>query len=152
MDCSLPGSSVYGIFQAKILEWVAISYTSVIFLCFSLIKNIVIPFRVHLDILRKSHLKIPNLIIPAPFPYKVTQIQGLRPDIFGYHSSSYTHTLEDKPRQHIKKQRHHFANKGLCNQKVLLVQSCLTPDVRVGLQRRLSAEELMLLNCAAEDS
>ena len=25
MDCSLPGSSVHGIFQAKILEWVAIS-------------------------------------------------------------------------------------------------------------------------------
>ena len=25
MYCSLPGSSVYGIFQAKILEWVVIS-------------------------------------------------------------------------------------------------------------------------------
>ena len=25
MDCSLPGSSVHGIFQATILEWVAIS-------------------------------------------------------------------------------------------------------------------------------
>ena len=23
MDCSLPGSSVYGIFQARVLEWVA---------------------------------------------------------------------------------------------------------------------------------
>ena len=23
MDCSLPGSAVYGIFQARILEWVA---------------------------------------------------------------------------------------------------------------------------------
>ena len=27
MDCSLPGSSVYGIFQARILEWVAIPYS-----------------------------------------------------------------------------------------------------------------------------
>ena len=27
MDCSQPGSSVYGIFQARILEWVAISYS-----------------------------------------------------------------------------------------------------------------------------
>ena len=27
MDCSLPGSSVYGISQARILEWVAISYS-----------------------------------------------------------------------------------------------------------------------------
>ena len=27
MDCSLPGSSVHEIFQARILEWVAISYS-----------------------------------------------------------------------------------------------------------------------------
>ena len=27
MDCSQPGSSVYGVFQARILEWVAISYS-----------------------------------------------------------------------------------------------------------------------------
>ena len=27
MDCSQPGSSVYGISQAKILQWVAISFT-----------------------------------------------------------------------------------------------------------------------------
>ena len=27
MDCSLPGSSVHGIFQARILQWVAISYS-----------------------------------------------------------------------------------------------------------------------------
>ena len=27
MDCSLPGSSVHGIFQAKILEWGAIAFS-----------------------------------------------------------------------------------------------------------------------------
>ena len=27
MDCSLPGSSVHGILQAKILEWVAMSFS-----------------------------------------------------------------------------------------------------------------------------
>ena len=27
MDCGLPGSSVHGIFQARILEWVAISFS-----------------------------------------------------------------------------------------------------------------------------
>ena len=26
MDCSLPGSSSQGIFQARVLEWIAISY------------------------------------------------------------------------------------------------------------------------------
>ena len=27
MDCGLPGSSVHGIYQARILEWVAISFS-----------------------------------------------------------------------------------------------------------------------------
>jgi len=29
MDCSLPGSSVHGLFQARILEWVAISFSNI---------------------------------------------------------------------------------------------------------------------------
>ena len=29
MDCSLPGSSVHGIFQARILEWVAIAFSEI---------------------------------------------------------------------------------------------------------------------------
>ena len=28
MDCSLPGSSVHGVFQAMVLEWIAISFSS----------------------------------------------------------------------------------------------------------------------------
>ena len=28
MDCSLPGSSVHGIFQARVLEWVAIDFSN----------------------------------------------------------------------------------------------------------------------------
>ena len=31
MDCSLPGSSVHGIFQALVLEWIAISFSRVSF-------------------------------------------------------------------------------------------------------------------------
>ena len=27
MDCSLPSSSVHGIFQARVLEWIAISFS-----------------------------------------------------------------------------------------------------------------------------
>ena len=27
MNCSLPGSSVHGIFQARVLEWVAIAFS-----------------------------------------------------------------------------------------------------------------------------
>ena len=32
MDCNLRGSSVHGMLQAKILEWVAVSYSRGIFL------------------------------------------------------------------------------------------------------------------------
>ena len=28
MDCSLPGSSIHGIFQARVLEWVAVAFSS----------------------------------------------------------------------------------------------------------------------------
>ena len=28
MDCSLPGSSAHGIFQARVLEWVAITFSN----------------------------------------------------------------------------------------------------------------------------
>ena len=30
MGCSLPGSSVHGIFQARVLEWVAIAFSDVV--------------------------------------------------------------------------------------------------------------------------
>ena len=29
MDCSLPGSSVHGIFQARVLEWGAIAFSDI---------------------------------------------------------------------------------------------------------------------------
>ena len=31
MDCSLPASSVHGIFQARVLEWVAIAFSEKVF-------------------------------------------------------------------------------------------------------------------------
>ena len=35
MDCSLPGSSIHGIFQARVLEWVAIAFSKKnIYFCF----------------------------------------------------------------------------------------------------------------------
>ena len=39
MDCSLPGSSIHGIFQARVLEWSAIAFSNIylymdIILCF----------------------------------------------------------------------------------------------------------------------
>ena len=29
MDCSLPGSSVHGIFRARVLEWVAVAFSDI---------------------------------------------------------------------------------------------------------------------------
>ena len=29
MDCSLPGPSIHGIFQARVLEWVAIAFSTI---------------------------------------------------------------------------------------------------------------------------
>ena len=41
MDCSLPRSSVHGIFQAKVLEWVAIAFSVIVWQS---------PFIVHLKL------------------------------------------------------------------------------------------------------
>ena len=37
MDCSLPGSSVHGIFQARVLEWGAIAFSVIV--CHSHLKK-----------------------------------------------------------------------------------------------------------------
>ena len=37
MDCSLPGSSVHGIFQARVLEWGAIAFSEG--MCYSILKS-----------------------------------------------------------------------------------------------------------------
>ena len=52
----------------------------------------------------------------------------------------------DQPRQHIKKQRHYFANKGPSSQGYDFSSSHVM-DMRVGLERKLSTKELMLLDC-----
>ena len=33
MDCTLPGSSAYGIFQARVLEWGAIAFSEIPYTC-----------------------------------------------------------------------------------------------------------------------
>ena len=40
MDCSLPGPSVHGIFQARVLEWVAIAFSDFFFFRQSEVQNI----------------------------------------------------------------------------------------------------------------
>ena len=40
MDCSLPGSSVHGIFQARVLEWGAIAFSRILL---NIKKNEILP-------------------------------------------------------------------------------------------------------------
>ena len=48
----------------------------------------------------------------------------------------------DQPRQHIKKLRHYFANKGPASQSYGFSSSHARTDVRVGPQRKLSTERI----------
>ena len=43
MDCSLPGSSVHGIFQARVLEWGAIAFSAHRALALCKIKSVFLP-------------------------------------------------------------------------------------------------------------
>ena len=48
MDCSLPGSSVHGIFQARVLEWGAIAFSNDPPRCILKSKDIVLPKKLHI--------------------------------------------------------------------------------------------------------
>ena len=48
MDCSLPGSSVHGIFQARVLEWVAIAFSMINLDSILKSRDITLPTKVHL--------------------------------------------------------------------------------------------------------
>ena len=48
MDCSLPGSSIHGIFQARVLEWGAIAFSMTNLDSISKSRDITLPTKVHL--------------------------------------------------------------------------------------------------------
>ena len=55
MDCSLPGSSIHGIFQARVLEWVAIAFSEMMveeYYFLSAPKVLAIPQAFKLDLLQ----------------------------------------------------------------------------------------------------
>ena len=91
MDCSLPGSSVHGIFQASVLEWVAISFSN-----FKL-GYITIP-----SDRKKYHCSVLNCWVMS--------------NSLPSHGRQPARLICDKPRQCMKKQRHHFADKCLHSQ------------------------------------
>ena len=48
MDCSLPGSSIHGIFQARVLEWGAIAFSMTNLDSILKSRDITLPTKVHL--------------------------------------------------------------------------------------------------------
>ena len=64
MDCSLPGSSVHGIFQARVLEWGAIAF-------FEVYIHIYIHFSCHFLYSRDGH----NIVNQLPFIKKLMYIK-----------------------------------------------------------------------------
>ena len=85
MDCSLPGSSFHGIFQARVLEWVAIALTiwafvsKVMSLLFNMQSRLVIAF-----LPRSKHLLISWLQSP-----RIAIIEGYGTEIFTLCSQSF---------------------------------------------------------------
>ena len=103
MDCSLPDSFVYGILQARILEWVAISSSSLqleatlnTFICREKEET---PLHLH-----KTYTH------PSQKEEKHSCILLLLQTLVIWKESF------DQPRQHIEKQRHFFVNKGPSSQ------------------------------------
>ena len=148
MDCSLPDSSVHVILQARILEWVAVSFSKInstsIKKNFKEKKECGILFKINLYrsvfavqccvsflcIFKVNHLHV-YIYIPSFMdflPIQVTTENWVEFSvlysrfslvIYFIHSSKTLAPWKknyDQPRQHIKKQRHYFADKGPSSQ------------------------------------
>ena len=71
MDCSLPGSSVHGIFQARVLEWGAIAFSN---LDTHTATNMISIIHIHTQILiNNKHLRVVECIIFTLFFYRFTK-------------------------------------------------------------------------------
>ena len=78
MDSSLLGSSVHGISQAEILEWVSISYSRGIFLIQGLNPHLL---HWQVDSLPLSHQGSPLLHIPSYLFLKANSSSSMRPSL-----------------------------------------------------------------------
>ena len=98
IDGSPPGSAVLGILQARTLEWVAISFSNA--------------WKWKVKVKSLSHA--PLLATSWTAAYQAPPSMGFSRQ--EYRSGLPLPSLYDQPRQHIQKQRHNFANKGLSSQ------------------------------------
>ena len=83
MDCSQPGSAVHGIFQARVLEWVA-RWTlvgEVMSLLLNMLSRLVITFLPRSKRLLISSLKSPSAVILEPPEIKSDTVSTVSPFI-----------------------------------------------------------------------
>ena len=74
MDCSLPGSSIHGIFQARVLEWGAIAFSN-------MLSRLVITFLPKSKRLLISWLQSPSVVILEPRKIKSDTVSTVSPSI-----------------------------------------------------------------------
>jgi len=74
MDCSLPGSSVYEIFQIRVMEWVAVSFSN-------MLSRLVITFLPRNKHLLISWLQSPFAVILEPKKIKSLTVSIVSPSI-----------------------------------------------------------------------
>ena len=72
MDCSLPGSSFHGIFQARVLEWSATAFSIVLNFLYSSFKGAIYTIRsgvAKMLLLKSIHFvhKYPQIFFPSPY-------------------------------------------------------------------------------------
>ena len=65
MDCSLPGSSIHGIFQARVLEWGAIAFSAH---CTTLAKSLLFDFNYQFTLGFPGGIMVKNLPANAGDP------------------------------------------------------------------------------------
>ena len=78
MDCSLPGSSIHGIFQARVLEWVAIAFSGILIVMVYYMERIQIKINWGKRCIRQNK-EIPNeeeLLISSPCGVMNTLLSG----------------------------------------------------------------------------
>ena len=79
VDCNPPGSSVHGIFQARVLEWVSISFS--MSLLFNMLSRLVITFFPRSKHLLISWLQSPSAVILEPPKIKSDTVSTVSPSI-----------------------------------------------------------------------
>ena len=85
MDCNPPGSSIHGIFQARVLEWGAIALTrwtfvgKVVSLLFNVLSRLVITFLPRSKRLLISQLQSPSAVILEPPEMKSVTVSIVSP-------------------------------------------------------------------------